>query len=496
MPQAQGSSSTASGATVDFAVVGQLAAALGALAAGWAALTPRFKRMNVLRRECGSFGTALWVLYRLPQGLNAFLMLLFMGVLVAATIGALETSGMVVLPAPSTPPTTFDLLLSLARALYSKGWLIVLLAGLFGMVIHFDVLARLFSAIARVFGLGRFGPSGESVGWHQARELLRNQGDAQLLWLDQRGVERVASAALREMVAAPLEGVDRAALPPGLSRSERANLLLFGCIIEQIYTNQGESGKWQWDMLYTVLADAHRSAKLFSPESICAVDHAQSFSQLLRKASNPILASRGAKAELSVDIDTDVDAAAAKLREKFAGDATRFATGLKGRLFGAVKAAHWNVSNFPRMGDDTMRPQFLKLCLRWDVFTDAKPGMFVQPFSSTLAWYLLNNSAIGVASDQKTVTFKGPLDRPLARIAAKAAVTQALTKIKSGKADDIVAIRARYQGEEPTRRDWLIQQEIDTTLFRLAREGERLGRASQWKNDWRWKLDDRVASRV
>jgi hypothetical protein len=84
---------------------------------------------------------------------------------------------------------------------------------------------------------GRFGPNGGSLGWHQARELLRNQGQAQLFWIDKKGVERVTAAVFNKLATEPLDGRDRAPTPEAASLDERANIALFGCIIEQIETD-------------------------------------------------------------------------------------------------------------------------------------------------------------------------------------------------------------------------------------------------------------------
>lgn len=481
---------------VDPALLTQLGTALAALAAaliaGWTALVPRFKRLNTLRKESGRFGGWLVAMYRLPQWLNVVLIVGFGGILLMSVIATLETGGMLKVQ-PTLSPTGASLF---AQIKSLPSWILLIVALLLGLVIHFDVFARISVWATRILSLGYLGPNGESVAWHQANELVRGQGEAQLLWLNGNGVERVASAALRKMVEEPLQGGNRAARPAGLNASERANLLLFGCIIEQLYTNQGEGNKWQWQQLYAALAEAHRKAQLFTPQNINALDPSKSFGQLIRTHTQPYFVANGATAALTVDIDADVDAAFVILREKFGGDATRLGAGLKRRIFGVVKAAYWDVAKFPRMGDDTMRPQFIKLCIRWDIFKDVSPSLFVQPFSSTIAWYLLNNSAIGVASDQKLVTFNGPQDRPLARIAAGAAIERALTQIRDGKADEMASIRARYKGEPAATQEWMIRQEIDTTLFLLAREEERRGKEKEWKGEWRWKVDDRVASRV
>jgi len=42
----------------------------------------------------------------------------------------------------------------------------------------------------------------------------------------------------------------------------------------------------------------------------------------------------------------------------------------------------------------------------------------------------------------------------------------------------------------------MIEQEVDTTLWRQARASFQAAKAASWKDSWRWKLDDDVARRL
>src|SRR5262249_31945333 len=104
------------------------------------------------------------------------------------------------------PKFTQQSYLDIAMSVYGLGWVFVFAAILIGLVIYFDLFAIL--AISSAWALsflpiptlwGRFGPNGSSLGWHQARELLRNQGQAQLFWIEERGVERVSAAVFQKL---------------------------------------------------------------------------------------------------------------------------------------------------------------------------------------------------------------------------------------------------------------------------------------------------------
>jgi len=149
------------------------------------------------------------------------MLVLIIGVIVAL-FGGLEAQGFL-------PKFTQQSYLDIAMSVYGLGWVFVFAAILIGLVIYFDLFAIL--AISSAWALsflpiptlwGRFGPNGSSLGWHQARELLRNQGQAQLFWIEERGVERVSAAVFQKLATEPLDGRDvRRGLHPWSRRKIR-----------------------------------------------------------------------------------------------------------------------------------------------------------------------------------------------------------------------------------------------------------------------------------
>lgn len=225
-------------------------------------------------------------------------------------------------------------------------------------------------------------------------------------------------------------------------------------------------------------------------------DREKSFGQDLRETVNPLLEARN-QPQIGLYVDQDVDSAFKILRTKFKGDASNLARGIPGYFLGSVQTLFRRAAKFPRLNDDGMRPQFVKLCIRWGVLLDANPRIFVQPFSANIAWLLLNFGALNVLSDIELVTFKGPIDRPASRIVAKAVIDEFVRQVETARSDEGRKIRDRYANLDEPMRDWLLRQEADTTMWRVARELADEGVKRNWEgDDWQWKLDRRQAFRV
>lgn len=477
-------------------VIGQVLGAIAALIAGWKALEPRYARLRKFSRDGGRYNLALRLLYWVPQALNVGLMLLLICCLIFALFGGLDAAKL--LPTSMLGPNNF--IVGAARAVYGYGWVLVLAAAVFGVVVYLDVFAFVALWAARVINYlpgvsGRFGPNGDSLGWYQASELLSNQGNAQLFWIDEYGVERLAAAVFEKMAKEDAAGTDRAATPDKATTSERANIALIGCIIEQIETDLKKPTR-KWDSFYAALAEAAESQKLFSPDTLVSHNAQTSFAERIRIGVNPVLASKGEQA-IGIYIDEDVDAATQILRARFHGDASRLASGWRRHMFGQITALFQNARLFPRLAADKMRPQFVKLCIRWDVIPAAVPRVFLQPFSINIGWLELHYGALKPLSDQVAVNFNSPIDRPASVIVATTVMEEVLRRLNVSVSAATKALRDRYSKISEPKRSWLIRQEADTTMWRLARELVAEGRKCEWKgDDWQWKLNNAIATRV
>ena len=109
---------------------------------------------------------------------------------------------------------------------------------------------------------------------------------------------------------------------------------------------------------------------------------------------------------------------------------------------------------------------------------------------------MLEKGAIVPLVDVKEVVFRGPINRPIAAIAMSEVIRRTAAAIDSRPPESAPKLLPDLQGYTATERRWMIEQETDTTLWRLARATHQSGDAALWKNGWRWKLDDHVARRL
>jgi hypothetical protein len=477
-------------------LVGQLIGAIVGLAGGWKYIEPRFQRLTRRRNEAGEVEVSLWVLYCLPQFLNVGILIGFVFFLFAALIGALENQN--VLPASITSTAWATWIVSTA---YKIGWALLLIVLLGILAIWTDFIARVFVNGARLLSLlpvpglrGRFGADGDSIGWHQAREFLRNQGEADLFWIDAEGVRPLADAVLARMAADPSHvGKDRAPTPATADRGVRANIALFGCIIESM--EHANKVGHDWDVFYDALEQAHEATQLFAPEKIRARNRKSSFGQEIRESVNHILAAAN-DTKLELRIDYDVDQAAALLIDEYGGDASNLASGWRGKLLGPVRALYLAAAKFPHLDNDSMRPQFVKLCLRWNAIDGAEPRTFDQPFAASIAWLLLQYNALETLQENGTVVFGGLFVNPAARIASRMVIDRVVELIRNGQTTEIVRLRESFDKEPANVREWSMRQEVDTAMWTMSRDLLKRAKNEDWKDGWRWRLDQSVATRI
>jgi hypothetical protein len=475
-------------------VVSPLIGAIGTAVAGYLTLMPRFKRFARRKSEGATVEASLRALYYFPQWLNSLLCMAVVFLMIAALVGALDAQHLL--------PYRLDISNSRVAVIVAlahdarSAWTLIVIAIVVNVAISVDVIGRLFVTTARIVSLlpipglrGRFGPDGDSTGWHQANELLHNQADAQLLWIDPDGIERVAADVVEKMVTElDRVGANRAPTPVSTDPSVLANIALFGCLIEKKETTLGH--RRRWDVLYDALSQVQESANLFSPKHL--LEHTPqklAFGEEIRNNVNPILTAMH-EDELDFQIDHDIDTATDLLIREYHGNATRLASGIRRFFLGPIQTFFYAASRFMGRDDDSMRPQFVKLCLRWKAIEGAEPRIFVQPFSSGIAWSCLEAGALKTLSDQKTVVFQGPFVRPFARITAKTVIDKVYRLIENGRSSKVIDLRESFSNVPERTREWMIRQEIDTTMWRLSYES-RAGKTDNWK----WTLDKDVAAR-
>jgi hypothetical protein len=476
----------------------QLLALISAVVKGWTDISGRFSRLRQFKRDAGDLEVSFRILYEVPQYVNVALLACLIAGALAALLGGLMTG---VVPGVSLPgsSTVFGRVFA---AIYSSGWLLVLAAAVLLASIYFDVVSRLFLRAARAFSLvptalleDRFGPEGRSVGWYQAKEFVNNGSAAQPLALNADGIDRVVGAVYTSLREQGASGTDRAPTPAG-SASVKGNIALFGCIVEQI-DNDLKLPRRKFDQFYSAFDDVSQKYSFFEPGAMLAIADGQRFLEELRSKLDVALKARSEPVLPNIPASNDDIAKAFELlKKKYACDVTNLPKREWIKFASPAHGMYRRASMFPRLNNDTMRPQFVKLCLRWGAIElDLIPG-FSPGFSQAIAWDLLNNGAISTLAETKDVVFAGPIYRPTARLAAQSVVRKTADAVEKDETLMQQSLGIVLSDHTPERRRWLVEQEVDTTLWRVSRNHLKEAQAAEWKGPWSWKFVDDVARRI
>ncbi len=480
-------------------LAGQIFTLVGASVAGWTALSGRYRRMRKFEIDVGGLEIAFRALYQLPLVINSLIFVVLVCGAVAALFGGL-LSGAV----PGAQLNGADTQLGRAvERVYELGWVLVIGGVLAGVIVWFDLVARMFLFATRAVSLlpipgveGRFGPDGYSAGWLQAREFVRNGSDAQPLGIASRGVDRVVDDVQARLIEEGATGTDRAPTPSG-SPAVRANIALFGCVIERL-ESELKSPRRKWDQFYGAFDDVSRSRNLFDPVVLSEINSGKAFVARLRSELDPVLEKRNEpKLTTAPVVEDDLAATFNLLKQRFHCDTTAMA-----HRWPAFASPAWGMYKraglFSALGRGAMRGQFVKLAIRWGALP--MPSGPARPWGSGvtdgIGWFMLEKGAIVPLVDVKEVVFRGPINRPIAAIAMSEVIRRTAAAIDSRPPESAPKLLPDLQGYTATERRWMIEQETDTTLWRLARATRQSGDAALWKNGWRWKLDDHVARRL
>jgi hypothetical protein len=68
------------------------------------------------------------------------------------------------------------------------------------------------------------------------------------------------------------------------------------------------------------------------------------------------------------------------------------------KAYGLLQRARY----FPKLGDDRMGPQFVKLCLRFGAVEIGERDRLTPAFSASIGWFLLNCEAITALQEVKS----------------------------------------------------------------------------------------------
>lgn len=467
-----------------------IAAAVIAAVGGYKLFEPKLERMRAIRNEMGRLTWGMRLFYQWPQ----YFLILATG-MIAVDLSAAFFD--VLHPGVLTnlgPPGWLDAILAPETTIW-----VIFAVPLVGLVIYWNGLPRLLLWLAWLLsalpipGLrNKFGQSGgESLGWHQTNAVMEGPDKGQPLMIDDQGVERVAWTVLSRL-SKNADAGDFAAEPADLSDEEKANILLFGCIMEAIHYGQGWPSP-KWGDFYGALADIQRTTQMFDPQKLLSYANGQAFFEDFRDKLEGALKTRQQPSppDRSLAAAGDISRAWELLKKRAQCDLLKLAPSWS-KYFGGQQA--WldhRLRSFPQLASVGMRPQLIKLLIRWKTLGPS-PGVFAQPFSKGQAWLLFQEGALRALPETKEVTFNGKSQVPIARLAALRVIRRVAEIIQEEVASEAKSVAIALGPD-----NWARLERSDFTLWSWAREAATQARGQTWdKTKWRWKLDGERVQRT
>jgi hypothetical protein len=459
-----------------------IAAAVVTALGGYKLFEPKLERIRVVRNEIGSLELSFRLLYQLPQLLLIFITSALFLDLLAAFFDTLHPGVLTAgrsskfMAATLAPETTI--------------W-VIFAVPLVGGIAYWNLLPRLLMGLARLLSMlpikglrNRFGPNGESVGWHQTAAVVEGPDKGQPLMVDRDAVERVAWATLAKL--GQTTSRDYAA-EPNLPPDVKANVALFGCILEAVHYAQG----WprpEWSKFFAALADIERGPDpILTPANLTSFPTGQAFFEAFRDRLEAALKTQQQPCppDRSLAAAADIVRTWDLLSEKAKGNVLGLAPA-SARFFGGQ--AFWldrRLRTFPRLDSLGMRPQLIKLLIRWKTIPNSD-GVFTQPFSKHQAWLLLQEGVLRALPDQKEITFHGTGQVGIARIAALRVIRHVAKLVQQGDSKE-----ARTAGTQLGQTTWERLEGADFTLWGWSNAASKDAAAGGWdKAKWRWKFED------
>jgi hypothetical protein len=471
-------------------LIGTLIGAVVACVAAWKLFAPKFGRIRAIRDAVGYLDLEFRIFYELPQYVLVILTFLILIFLVFWFWGSSYPSA---IPA-HVPKGLVSVGLS-AQTLIG----VVILLSIFSAVIYGNLLPRILIGLAALFALtpirclqNRYGRNGESIGWHQAVAVMPGPDKGQPLLLDYEKIDFASNEILRRLKG-DFRAQDYAEDPRGVSDPVvKANIALFGCITEANYHALGWPSP-KWAQFWASLADIQRASSMFAPSELLNFKSGHAFFEAFRERLRLALSARNeplppddALAAAS-DIADTWDALKSNTRGNTLALIPPIARIVGGSIFWLDK----RLRSFPRLKSEGMRPQLIKLLVRWRVLTPTR-GIFTQPFAKRQAWLLLQLGVLRALPDMKEITFFSKGQVPIARIAALRVIQRVNELITKGASAEALAVTS-----ELGQSSWNRLQAADTVLWSWANEEASQAAKDEWnKNKWRWKLEAGRAYRI
>ncbi|MGA8149118.1 MAG: hypothetical protein WB870_16305 [Gallionellaceae bacterium] len=486
MPQ----NTTSTKISTDVTAVTLIAAITAALGA-FAIFQPKLAIGVAMKRETGSVEPAFRWLYVVPQYINIAVIIGLCMILIAAFVQSISPNIL-----PQCPfLTLFGGFFVLDNILWILFWAAVIVAVVKGNWLSWTllILCRAVSLLPIHRIQGVFGPNGRSAGWLQAWNICRAWDKGQPLLICHDKIVPVADTILYRLSQPDTGASNFAATPAATSVDARANIALFGCILEATHYVHNWTPP-AWSEFYASLATIHSRSGLFDPKKLQEFESGSSFASQLR---NELVAEITLRSQ---PIPQDQYLAAAdslastwEQLSKYSGSVLNlipsWARWVGGRLYWLDR----RLSRLPMLHNkEGMRPQLIKLLLRWQTIPWDKTSVFIQPFAKKQSWLLLQEAVLRVLPEQKDVTYWTIGDVQLTRIACMELFEIVSAKVRLRQSEEAREVDKKY----PTK--WDLYAAADFSLWNLASENVLKGQSENWeaKKGWRWKLEDGRAYKI
>jgi|SRR5579872_4095066 len=450
-------------------VVGLLVQSAGNLVQGVKQVQVRLARVAELQARGGEFGPVFWSTYLLPQYLYRILLSLTTLVGVLALLGGVLT------------------ILNSAwggklQSFFQNHWLEIFGIGLLlGLIALIDGLSLLAVALFAWMPQRWLPNILRSVDWFNLLQFCNLLEKPRPLVLRQLGIDSVADTSIARLISGDYKTENFAEKPGDLSPDERANVALFGCLLEQEhYVRRWKYRKWR--PFYDALSKAkHDGRSIFAPDYVVAARrNAQDFYTIIRDTVNPLLLQVGqAPLDDTAAVSDDVTVAADTLAAQFKGSAANLA---KVDLQGMdLSLAFDRLSLFRHLSGPGMGPQFLKLAVRWDVWPGIATGNFVYPFSTSIATLLLDQEALVTLGEVTEFSLNSTREQAVVREAMMRTVNTVERLLTSVDREDYKTVYQSLSSTPDHPAQWELAQRVDFILWSAATEQAKTNSFSNWR---------------
>lgn len=365
-----------------------------------------------------------------------------------------------------------------------------------GLIMYTNILPWCFIGIA--LGVGRLDPTGKFLtrrhpAWHALCAFAGQNENAKPLVINERSAVAFADCVVSMLREAEPE--DRAAAPrrpgqlgPSTFRSQLGNALLAGCVIEEAYWDLGLKPVPKWGAFYSAIGEVVSETEVFSTHSVSADAKTSVIgSKILQELNARLTARRHPTVPGSPELTNRLNETYKTLVELFQGDASSIDSNRAWFKNRRLEAAYKRLGKLPTLKSDSMRAQFIKLAVVWNVWTDVPLSAFRFPFALRVAAVLLDRNVIRAPQDVKVLAFEHPRERQVAEAAERLVVAHAIRLIEAGRSEHErwLPVPSRDLTGEPFR--WWVTYELDVRLWsyasRLHKEPGESAVLTRWKSE-------------